>query len=272
MAVTLVLLAAATVAYGVYARSSPEGPRGGSVPGMLFGIVASLLMLFAGLLSLRKRFPAWRLGSVQSWLRAHIWLGLLSGPLILFHSGFQWGGLLEQIALGLALVVILSGVAGLALQHLLPRVMRDAIPAEAMFEQLPIVCARLQMSADQAISSVCGAATALAPAVEQGDPASLLAGFYRQQVRSFLDPLAKPQHPLADATRSGAAFHQIHLRLSADLQPCLEKLERLCAERRNLLLQAKMHRWLHGWLLVHGPLSVALLVFGVAHVVTAFWY
>jgi hypothetical protein len=37
-------------------------------------------------------------------------------------------------------------------------------------------------------------------------------------------------------------------------------------------LQDKLHRWLHGWLLLHVPLSAALLVFAAAHIVTAMWY
>jgi hypothetical protein len=272
MAVTLLLLAASTAAYVVYARVSPEGPRGGSVPGMLFGIAGSLLMLFAGLLSLRKRFPKWRLGSAQFWLRGHLWLGLLSGPLILFHAGFRWGGLLEQIVLALALVIILSGIVGLVLQSLIPRLMKEAVPAEAMFEQLPVVCARLQATADAMVNGACGPALVLAPTGDANHPPALLAGFYRQQVRAFLDPAVDPAHPLRDETRAGTAFHSIRQRLPADLQLSLDQLEQLCTERRKLLLQDKLHRWLHGWLLLHVPLSAALLVFAAAHIVTAMWY
>src|SRR4051812_31198467 len=123
MVATLVLLAAATIAYVFYARSAPDGPQGGSVPGLLFGIAGAALMIFAGLLSGRKKLPGWRIGSAQFWLRGHIWLGLLSGPLILFHAGFQWGGLLEQILLVLTGVIIVSGIFGLAMQQLIPRTM-----------------------------------------------------------------------------------------------------------------------------------------------------
>ena len=37
-------------------------------------------------------------------------------------------------------------------------------------------------------------------------------------------------------------------------------------ERRLLLEQERIYHWLHGWLLLHIPLSAALLVLGLAHV------
>ena len=73
--VTGVLFLLSGIAYGFYARGSVGGPRGGSVPGLLFGIAGSALMVFAGLIAARKRVPEWRIGSAQFWLRGHIWLG-----------------------------------------------------------------------------------------------------------------------------------------------------------------------------------------------------
>jgi hypothetical protein len=37
-------------------------------------------------------------------------------------------------------------------------------------------------------------------------------------------------------------------------------------------VQANLHGWLHGWLLVHVPLSAALLILGTAHAVASVWY
>jgi len=53
------------------------------------------------------------------------------------------------------------------------------------------------------------------------------------------------------------------------LQESFHDLEIVCEERRQLLSQKKLHRWLHGWLLVHVPLSYAILVLGAAHAVGA---
>ncbi len=51
-------------------------------------------------------------------------------------------------------------------------------------------------------------------------------------------------------------------------QPLLEA----CEERRELAEHRKLHHLLHGWLLLHVPLSFALLVLTVIHVVTAVYW
>ena len=59
----------------------------------------------------------------------------------------------------------------------------------------------------------------------------------------------------------------------AELEKQAEELEQHGQrERRRLAEQERLHGWLHGWLLLHIPLSAALLVLGVAHAVTALYY
>ena len=79
-------------------------------------------MVYAGLLSAMRNVPSWWwIGPRQTWMRGHIWLGLLSGVLILCHSGYRWGGPLE-IALWVVLIAMLmTGIYGLVLQQVLPR-------------------------------------------------------------------------------------------------------------------------------------------------------
>jgi hypothetical protein len=42
-------------------------------------------------------------------------------------------------------------------------------------------------------------------------------------------------------------------------------LEGMCEQRRQMDAQARIHFWLHNWLWVHLPLSVALIVLMVIH-------
>ena len=95
------------------------------------------LAFFEFLLWPRKRYRRWRVGRTQTWMKAHIWLGLLSLPVLVFHSGFRWGGLLSAILMLLFLIVIVSGVVGLALQNYLPKKMLVDIPAETIHSQIP---------------------------------------------------------------------------------------------------------------------------------------
>src|SRR3990170_2286953 len=102
---TLLLLIVSALLYIAYARTWPTGPSGRTWPGMLFGVAGTLLMLFAGLLSVRKKTVRLRLGSLSWWLKGHIWLGSLSVPLIFYHAAFRWGGTLEIFLWAMLLVV-----------------------------------------------------------------------------------------------------------------------------------------------------------------------
>ena len=76
--ISVVILGIATGVYVVSAMTSTTKPSGASLMGLAYGVVGSMMMIFAGLLAARKKVPAWRLGSAQFWMRGHIWLGTLS--------------------------------------------------------------------------------------------------------------------------------------------------------------------------------------------------
>jgi hypothetical protein len=54
--------------------------------------------------------------------------------------------------------------------------------------------------------------------------------------------------------------------------PVLDDLSDICDEARQLMHQERLHRWLHGWLLVHIPVSLALILLGAIHAVMALRY
>ena len=104
---SLAIFLTSLVLYVLYAWSDP---RGGSAIGLLFGVMGFGFMIFAAALGARKRVPTWRIGRAKSWMRGHLWLGLLALPLILFHGGFHFGGTLTQILMWLLIVTVASGV------------------------------------------------------------------------------------------------------------------------------------------------------------------
>jgi len=53
----MAILAVAVALYVPYSLRSPQGPRGGCIPGLIYGSVGFAFMLFAGLLGLRKKIP-----------------------------------------------------------------------------------------------------------------------------------------------------------------------------------------------------------------------
>jgi len=271
----------ATLAYVPYALFSRSGPSGSSVPGLLYGTVGYALMVFAGLLSLRKKFPIWRIGRAQTWMRGHLWMGLLSLLLILFHSGFAFRGSLTLVLMWLFFIVIGSGVLGAMIQHYVPSLMIARVPMETIYEEIPHVRAQLRDEADQLVASICGpldteseqpaAAVATLVEIEQEDRARFR-DIYLGKVRPYLaDPEARGVE-LADSRRSAELFQSLRRLLAAPVHAVLDDLENICEEEQQLSRQIRIYRWLHGWLLVHVPLSIALLVLGAVHAVLALRY
>jgi hypothetical protein len=80
--------------------------------GYWLGIVGGVMMLMLLGYSYRKRQPMSSMGSVPTWFRLHMALGVLGPTLVLFHSNFKLGALNSNVALFAMLTVALSGVVG----------------------------------------------------------------------------------------------------------------------------------------------------------------
>jgi hypothetical protein len=246
---------------------------------MAYGVVGTALMAFAGLLSARKKTIRRQWGRLAWWLKGHIWLGLLSVPLIVFHAAFRWGGPLEQLLWAVLAIVIVSGVVGLAFQNIFPRLMTAQLPSEAIADQLGEVCNRLQQTTDAEVLACCGEAAVTSAAGEPPpsqspagvDPQLELARFYVGAVRPYLAD-SGGDGALGNSREAQLLFERARERLPYEAGPMLDVLERRCDERRRLQLQARLHGLLHGWLRVHLPLSGALLVLVILHVLTALYY
>src|SRR5262245_58001949 len=156
IAVSLAILLVAVALYVPYVRAALNGPSGGSLPGLVYGIVGFAFMIFAGLLGARRKVPTWRIGRGTAWMRAHIWLGLLSLPLILLHGGFRLGGLLTTVLMILFAAVWVSGIVGLLLQQTLPRLMLTRVPLETVYEQIDAIVLQLLAESDELVIAACG--------------------------------------------------------------------------------------------------------------------
>jgi hypothetical protein len=266
---------------------------GGTPLGILYGSIAAAIFVFAALIGLRRKRPTWKVGRMQLWLKGHIWLTLLTVPLILLHCGFSLGSPMTMAFLGLYALVMASGIYGLALQHFLPRLMKERVPLETIFEQIPHIrkqledaAAELRKSLEPAPAPVAPAATTTADAqggVALAEPVTAVApapdpGL--DVLKQFIDDAALPylrahrgdQLLLADERVSDEQFRLLKFSVSGDIAAKVENLQAWCDERRQLDLQTKLQHWLHGWLLVHIPASVLLLIFTAWHAIAALYF
>ena len=312
---SLGILAVSVIGYVAYVHQAPARPRGGSEVGLTFGIAGFAFMIFAALLGARKRVPTWRLGRAQDWMRGHLWLGLLSLPLILLHGGFHFGGTLTRVLMWLLIITVGSGVFGALLQNYIPQIMTSEVPLETIYAEIENVQNLLREEADRAVESICGAiglrkaeaegqraggytalrpisataaplrtsaavsagaSAAVAPAVEtillSEAESAPLKRFYLQELRTFLEQPNRRGQRLGDSEKAKLAFAGLKTLLPVVAYGTLVDLEDICEEARQLVRQERLHRWLHGWLLVHIPLSLALMVLGAVHAVMALRY
>lgn len=308
--ITIVLFLIATATYIPYALFFPGGPRGNTWPGLLYGVIGSGLMLYAGLLSARKKVPTIRLGRAATWLKGHIWLGLLTVPLIAYHAAFSWGGWLEIALWIVFLTIIASGIFGLFMQATIPKLMTERVQMETIYEQIPHICSMIKFEADSIVASLCGAlpedadipqaatvdklnAEKFAVYHAQLDPpegqegeeklrkkkeakvdakSAPLKQFYLSEVRPFLTVDFKSGSKLADASNAAGKFELLKRRLPPEMHEAVDQIADFCEERRQLALQTRLHHWLHTWLFLHVPLSFALLILGIAHAVMSSYY
>jgi hypothetical protein len=293
---SVVVFSLGLVLYVLYSLKSVGGVSGGSIPGLIYGIVGFAMMIFAGLLGARKRVRIWRLGRATWWMRGHLWIGFLSFPFILFHGGFQLGnGTLSRVLMLLFLIVFVSGILGAALQHFMPKMLTERVPMETIYDQIDRVENQLVTEAGQLVAE---ANAIVEHAIEQEEESeerapvaavgvarktgvivapdervsAKIKTFFEREMKPYLTAKTSKKYSLANPVVAAAAFRQLKILVPEAAWPKFDDLESICGEKRELERQRYMHKWLHGWLLFHVPASYALILLGAVHAFVALRY
>jgi hypothetical protein len=259
--------------------SSPRNTVGAKPLGLAFGILAFLIFLFAAALGVRKKRRLWRIGNVQTWLRAHIWMSILTIPLVLFHCGFQLGGLHTSILFWLYATVMISGFFGLFMQHFLPQIMMERLPREWVYEQIPNVRAtifeaalaysrQLEENLKTLASSKGGGTTVTAT-----EPSTrLMLDFLRDDALPFLADRGASRGRLAERRNSDDVFRLLRVSVAEPFRLQADEIKNWCDDHRLMAKQEALHHWLHGWLILHVPVSVVLLAWTIWHIFATLTY
>ena len=205
--------------------------------------------------------------------------------MVLFHAAFHARGLLAFILMLLTFIVVFSGIYGAYLQHTLPTRMFREVPYETIYDQIPVIQEQLVAEARQHAVNVTqmlapargAGATVTATLVEipeYGNEVAAFDTFFESKVEPYLKAERKRaarmdlRHP-AEAARAFEDYRKIFPPTA--WQP-ITALEDICSEKRQLDHQIRLHHWLHGWLLIHLPISAALLLLAFIHAVVALHY
>ncbi|HVT43216.1 MAG TPA: hypothetical protein VMT00_02390 [Thermoanaerobaculia bacterium] len=258
-----VVLLAAVIGFWFW-FSRGEFPHGGSTIGLIYGTSGFLLILLLSFFGIRKRWYRSRLGTLEQWLQAHIYLGLLVLVVLLLHTGGRFNDRIAVITLILLGVVVISGIAGSILYVTVPRLLTEVesdLTVEEISEQLNQLgrtMARLASGRSAAFQKIYGELIRLTLPASFAGWGLLVSRLKRR----------RPKEP-ADWTR-------LLTLAPAEEQEELRQLLVISRQRKELLLrltyQQRYRNVLEFWLYIHVPFTVALLLFSIVHIAAVFYY
>ena len=238
--------------------------NGGSAYGYALGSIGVLLILWLTLLGLRKRAMTRGRWSLKAWTSAHVYLGLSLTVVATLHTGFQFGWNVHTLAYALMMLVILSGIYGIAVYSTLPRelsVSRSEMTRPQMIDAVMKLDRQLQIAAqplgheDTRIVSL------------SLDDNPFAAGLYRRLSGHY--PGCRTARALAEMRRrlAPAAGEQ-----AASIGNVVSLLERKAAALARIRHHLRIKALLEIWLYVHVPATFALIAALAAHIVSVFFY
>jgi Tfp pilus assembly protein PilE len=239
-------------------------PNGGTWYGYTLGTIGVLLILWLTMLGVRKRNMTKGRWSLKAWTSAHVYLGLSLLVIGTLHTGFQFDWNIHTLAYALMIVVIVSGIFGIAAYAALPRMLSDnrgETTQAQMLDNLRLVDRQLH------------------------DAAQPLDQHHADIVRMSLEDDPFAGGVIARLTRRyprcGTVAAQAMIRRATGHKPAigadpLEKVDVLLERKQAALARVRRHlqikALLEVWLYVHVPLTFALIAALSAHVVSVFFY
>jgi hypothetical protein len=274
----LLLCAGSIVAYMF---DDPQEPaNGGTMLGYILGTLGALLILLLTWFGVRKRRYRSRAGTVQGWLSAHVYLGLVLPLIALLHAGFQLGFNIHSLTFVLLLLVVFSGIYGVYVYMKYP----DRVSVNRGSASRPELFAQLQEIDSRSGRIAAGLPAEFAALVQSGIARTQLGNTLWSRIRNRDNStISLPNQDqgvavsnagqeaaldwLADA-QSRASDAEVASRIG-ELSALLRNKRKLLRQiREDLRLQATMELWLY----LHVPLSIGLLVALIIHIVTVFVY
>lgn len=140
--ITCVLIGAG---YGLFALWTSEVPAASELVGHTLGIIGFLLMLLTETLySIRKRSRSAALGRMSTWLKWHIYMGLVGPFMVFLHTSWKFNGLAGATTL-LTVIIVFSGFVGRYIFTRIPRTM-EGLEIEGTLSQEALKRARQLMA------------------------------------------------------------------------------------------------------------------------------
>jgi hypothetical protein len=256
-------------AYGWHRNTEFSAPGGvgygGTWMGYTLGSLAGLLILWLLWLGIRKRRYRASSSTLQGWVSAHVYLGLAAVVLATLHSGLELGLNLHTLTYALMLVVVFSGIYGVLVFLRVPSAMTAAMGDD----DIPGLVLQIQ-EVDQQARRV----ALLLP--DEYNTLVLDAAEKTRMRGTVFDHILKSTSRGCPTARAVRRVQELNRSLKDDQARLGRELIALLLSRRSAVgrirSQYRALARMRLWLLVHVPLSLALLVALVGHIVAVFIY
>lgn len=278
--VALGVLVFSLVIYMTQDASKP--PNGGSWQGYTLGGIGAALIIWLSLLGVRKRRYRSRLGRVEGWASAHVYLGTVLLVVATLHCAFQFGMNVHTLFYGLMVAVILSGFFGLYVYLSYPRQLAKVRAGRRRKEWLTEL-----NELDAKIRGLAQRCEANARAVAESavERTSLGGGVFAQLAGSDNSRVLDPKDAATSNKLVSNRNQDIVIEYLATVVPKARKRDEALVlqdllshfgRRRTVLNKLRddirLMGWMQIWLYVHIPLTVGLFAAMMVHVVTVFLY
>lgn len=261
-----------------------QPPNGGTWQGYVLGTIGALLIVWLVFLGVRKRSYSSNLGTVQGWTSAHVYLGSVLLVVATLHSAGQLGWNVHSLAYVLMCLVIFSGFYGIYTYINFPQEItanRSGSSTARLFAELFSLDKRGRELGAKGPEDI---NVAVRSAIER---TAIGGGIYAQLLGKdqsrFIRPsgsgdssAGKPvsnrdQQPVIDliAERLPKTNKIAETEL---LQALLEIFCRRQAVLRGISRDIRLRGQIRVWLLIHIPISIALIFALAIHIVTTFIY
>jgi hypothetical protein len=285
-------LLAAVVLLLAYLLCDPiNGRRGSTWFGYTSGVIGVSLVVWLSWLGVRKRSFTTARAPVQMWVSAHVYFGLLLWWVATLHCAFQFGFNIHTFAYSVMVIVIVSGIYGVAMYGATP----SRLTANREGGELKAMLAEIARLNDYALLLADRIDPETHAVVVQSVQRSRIGGNGWQQLTGRYDftgdfsklsslIAAKEQQakeaapkPVAAPARGGTTFFvidQLFEKGDEKTSESLKKLLQAIADRkalvekvnRDITLRARLNVWLY----LHVPMTVALIIALIAHIVSVF--
>lgn len=276
-------LALTLLSIGLYLsqRGGLQPPNGGTWQGYVLGTAGALLIVWLAMLGIRKRSYSSSSGTVQGWTSAHLYLGSALLIIATLHSAGQLGFNIHSLAYILMCIVIVSGMYGVYAYVNYPQAVSanraGSTRAELFAELFDLDKRARELGAKSPDEINVAVKSAVERTVIGG---GLLAQLTGRDDSSFVqsDPVGSTNTVRNRDQQSAIDFIAERVPKAskvAEAQLIQELLAVLCRRQailRRISRDIRLRGWTRIWLLVHIPLTAALIVALAIHILTTFIY